>query len=117
MRTAKWRTALGAAEIRNIENFGYRLAGDGKVTLWPAPLKGSDWAWYPKEHHVEGTALVVFDTVLAHETSPLVKDGGDVDMTGSAPSRARTCHRVVRRSKTLSRHENCLMPALRHSQR
>jgi len=95
MRTSKWRTALAAFEIieysppglPTLSAYGYGFRGDGKVTLWPAPLRDESRACYPREWcGEEGTALVLFDTVLLHEAVPLRKDGGDASLTGSLPS-------------------------------
>ena len=69
----------------SFEDANYSMAGDGKVTLWPGPLKGTSVACFPKEHHEEGTALVVFDTALAYEPRPLGKISGDAMMSGGAP--------------------------------
>ena len=83
MRQSAWHTAGGAFHTRNLENSDYRMAGTGKVTLWPAPLKGSSVAAYPKEHHEKGVAMVLFDTALQYEATALWKDDGDAHMTNS----------------------------------
>ena len=89
MRKWKWRTAFAAFEVGDLagDGDGYAMAGDGKVTLWPAPLRGSYRAVYPQQHcGEEGTALALFDTALALESSPLEKVSGDADMTGTIPA-------------------------------
>ena len=59
------------------------MAGPGKVTLWPAPLKGRSVATYPKEHHEKGVALVLLDTAVEYNPTALWKDDGDAHMTYS----------------------------------
>ena len=78
--------APDTALARDTDDDGFAMEGNGKVTLWPAPLEGYTISYYPKEYHKEGTALMLFDTIMAQKASPLEKLRGDADMTYSIPS-------------------------------
>lgn len=85
MRGDKWRTAAGSFLSTNLYEQGFRMAGDGKVTLWPAPLKGSYQAIYPQSHATNGTVIALFDTSCQSSSQPLVKMSGDGDFSAGNP--------------------------------
>jgi hypothetical protein len=83
MRTEKWRTANAACRYNQIYGAGFTNVGSGRLTLWPAPLRNSSWAAYPKSHCTNGVAMLVLDTVMRGDTDMLRRLGGDARMVGT----------------------------------